>query len=1225
LGTLTLHITSFTDNANWEWRLEDENETFLADHIVALDRGSSEYSGFIDLYRFVRWNEAGTNERDLVQRVARWIRSNVWGPVGDAIVELAKREPVTVRLMIPAEAHALLFLPLEIGLRLDEAPAAMDVSLVCDADGDGKSPAKRPVGDRLRMLGIFSMPTDQAALNVRRERHELVRLVHRVARTAGRAVELRILQYGVTRESIEEVMEEGDGWDLIHFSGHGLPAGLVLEHEDGSADVIKSIEIADLLWPTRAQLKLVTLSSCESGAAEAAYALHLLGITSGNGALREEERGEREDSLPPLPAVAQGISSRLGCATLAMRYPVEDEFAIDLSAGLYEGLLARDQPLSRALQRALNKVRKRTDRTLSALSLATPALFGAASLDLKLSPPPGEPMAFDPARATMAEFPLEPENFVGRVGPLARASAALAPKNSSTGVLFHGMAGAGKTACALELAYRHRNLRFEGMAWYAAPTEGTDVSEALSRFAASLESQINGLELAHVINDKEKLEAFLPRLQRLLADHSLLLMLDNVESLLTPDGRWRDPRWELIISSLIGHDGLSRVVLTSRVPPQGMLSDPRIHVESIHSLSASESALLARQMPNLGSLLLNGLDGDLATGRQLVRRTLQVVQGNPKLIELADAQAADPKVLEERIKDADTAWNDKRDLDVFFATGEPAKEIAAEDFRRVIQRWAGSIIDNLSDLERTAFHIVCCLEDRDRREPIAEAIWSVLGDRLGEEAPSEPGPLFSTVARQGLMDFEPGADARFGIHPAVESSALESISDELRTEVDHAAAAVWVQVFEKARKTHDAPAIVVSCLGVAPYFLRQKKPGQAALCIGMAIAQDTSMPVLATAMPLLRRAVGQATGTPDELAVREVLVRATAAQHSKDVIPELQTLIELAREQGDRDRTESLRAALFAAFLRLGHLSHAEQVLAAIDAEERSELPPWSQLASKAMRLQVRQARGHDEEVLEELANLREQMETMEESDGISDILSWPIREVLLDVGVSAALALQEWETALELNEAVQASEMERNAPRLARDVTAMNSFGPLMELNRLDEAEQVLVDLRATLEESEDLRRMGEVFGSWAILEMRRGHTEDAIAFEYKALRLHYLIGEPVSIGINHHNLATDMVKSGGNPEEIVAHRVVAALILYQIQSADYLRRVASLTGSVRSFGVDALPQSFEELCARMDRIEGCKFRDLFEHLPATAPTGEAALEILRKDLDDLLEATPT
>jgi GNAT superfamily N-acetyltransferase len=80
---------------------------------------------------------------------------------------------------------------------------------------------------------VFSLPDGGNALNLRRERFELARLVREIARVHGKAVELRVLQYGATRQRLENALLEQAGWDVVHLSGHGLADGLVLEDDAG--------------------------------------------------------------------------------------------------------------------------------------------------------------------------------------------------------------------------------------------------------------------------------------------------------------------------------------------------------------------------------------------------------------------------------------------------------------------------------------------------------------------------------------------------------------------------------------------------------------------------------------------------------------------------------------------------------------------------------------------------------------------------------------------------------------------------------------------------------------------------------------------------------------------------------------------------------------------------------------------------------------------------------
>lgn len=469
---LHLEVAAYREETHWLWRLRDEHGVLLADHEVILDSQASEYAGFVNLYRFVRWYadpaSGPEGELALLDQLGHWIGDRVWGAVGEAIAAQARRSPVVVKVSVPNEAQALMYRPLELGIVAGRPLALQNVSLVFELAGESAD-EKAVVGESLRMLALFSVPTDQAALDARAERRELRRMVHQIARTAGRAIELRVLQYGVSREVLSKALSERDGWDVIHFSGHGLPAGLALEHPDGTTDLVPSDELGALLWPARERLKLVMLNSCESAAATVAQTMRLLGLPASTG----RDVVEGDDTGRSLPAVALELIGQLRCAVLAMRYPVGDEFAIALSGALYEGLFRDGHPLPRALQLAIGRSTSPNGGGASPLSPFTPALFGSAAADLVLEPPPSTPThsAIDLSTEELANFPPEPRRFVGRVGELARASAALAPTSDHCAVFFHGMAGAGKTACALELAYRHQEHRFEAMAWHSAPPE----------------------------------------------------------------------------------------------------------------------------------------------------------------------------------------------------------------------------------------------------------------------------------------------------------------------------------------------------------------------------------------------------------------------------------------------------------------------------------------------------------------------------------------------------------------------------------------------------------------------------------------------------------------------------------------------------------------------------------------------------------------------------------
>ncbi|MGH3979572.1 MAG: CHAT domain-containing protein, partial [Pseudonocardiaceae bacterium] len=627
---LVLRAVEVAGRHRWRWLLVDESSGApLADHRVELDPKAVETEAFEDLYRFLRWraepDRRVASEAELAARVGAWLDSEVLGePIGRAIVAAA---PVTVRVAVPDGAQFLAFRPWELA-HVGGVPLAArgDVALVYDLAGANGAP-KAPVAEALRMLAVFSLPTATSVLALRRERYELSRLVRRVAAWGGRRVELRVAQYGVTRQVLADVAEDGGGWDVLHLSGHGGAGQFLLERADGSADAVSAAELVGLLRPARARVKLAVVSACQSAAATTAETLRWLGLD--DPAAELEAQAARETAAVPA-GVARALVAELGCAVVAMRYPVLDDFAVGFADALYDRLFRQGQALDRAAAAAVPAVAGPVPSSARpAISVATAAIFGASAAGLLLVPPTGKP-DLDPAGRGMAWFPPEPPRFVGRAEPMAAASAALAPESGRTAVVFHGMAGAGKTACALELAYRHQGA-FAALAFWSAPTDPAQFGDALRLLAVAWETQLgdHGFAMVDKIATPAQLERFLPRLRALLRDRGLLLVLDNLETLLTPEGGWRDPRWGPLMAALIGHDGESRVILTSRILPAGLDPD-RVLVRPVHALSRDESVLLARELPNLRALLhheTGPLRGPGVADPALGRRVLTLVQG----------------------------------------------------------------------------------------------------------------------------------------------------------------------------------------------------------------------------------------------------------------------------------------------------------------------------------------------------------------------------------------------------------------------------------------------------------------------------------------------------------------------------------------------------------------------------------------------------------------------
>ncbi|MEU0557441.1 CHAT domain-containing protein [Dactylosporangium sp. NPDC006015] len=630
LVSLTLTAVDVVGPTRWRWLLTDEAGAALADHQVDLDRDSAEYAALRDMVAFLQRDDQERTAADL----AAWIGRAVFGAtIG------ARLRDVVVIVPVSPETAFLPAYPLEMATVDGRSLAERRVTLVY---GLGSAGPKQPVGASLRILALYSMPTRQLPLALRRERYELTRTLQRLASSSRRAIELRILQYGVTRERLRDIVEEAPGWDVLHVSAHGLLGTLLLELPDGGSDEVSTEDMIELLAPTRPSLKLVNLSVCHSGADTAAEVLRRTGLPEADEA-RQVADAERAATAahPPTIGLAQGLATELDTVVLAMRYAVADRFAAELSAQLYPQLFANHQPVARAVALALPTALR--NAPVAASSAAVPVLFGAAADRLVLAPPKGV-ITLDPYAERMAWFEPEPRTFVGRTAALASASAALRPDSGRNGVLFLGRHGIGTTSCALELAYRHKDL-MEGLAWWRAPRDG-DLRDSLKSLADAWQVQLD-LPFADALAGEAALVAFLPRLRALLQQRSLLLVLDDVDALLTSAGTWRDPWWSRLFPVLTAHGGDSRVILTGSLAPAD-LDTGRVQVQPVPPMNMlervqafAERDALNRLLPAVAGPARSGTGGGDPTGDgEPLRRLLTLTGGYPALIDVAEEVVA---------------------------------------------------------------------------------------------------------------------------------------------------------------------------------------------------------------------------------------------------------------------------------------------------------------------------------------------------------------------------------------------------------------------------------------------------------------------------------------------------------------------------------------------------------------------------------------------------------
>jgi len=1182
MGELILKVGRYQDPAHWDWTLTGTDGVFLADHQVRLDSGCWELGAVSSLPSYL-WSHAAPDRRlaeetRIVAEVGDWIGEQVLGPIAQAMVAA---RPATVRVIIPREAAALLGWPLQLA-RVDGTPVALqDVTLVMEPSGSNVHGDATAVGERLRVLGLFSLPAGERPLNLRQERVALVELFSEMA-SLGVSVDVRVLQYGVTRARLAEVLAESEGWDVVHISGHGAPGELLLETDDGSPDPVVGSELAQLLGCVRGRLKLVTVSACWSAAAARRQTLQLP-------ASEQPEDGQTSSGRDGHPAQALAAHlAELGCAVLAMRYSVTDDFAIALAGPLYRELALGQKPLPQALAVALKtSVAVPATAARPALSPGSPALFGAAAAHIRLNTPGHH--GPQPRRAPKPGFDgLEPPSrFVGRTKVMAAASAALAPHSGIPGVLLYGIPGAGKTACVRELASTHQHV-FTRLVWFAVPDREASPVLALTTFSRELEEGLPGLQLADRLDDSEHLAAVLPEITRQMHRNRVLVVIDHLDPLLNADGQWRDGRWGQVVTALCAPSGLGRLVLTSRRQPASL--DAAIRAEAVEALSADEAVLLAHQLPDLAKLINGTVPGiDPGAGRMLARRVLAISQGHPALLELADGQAARPEALRDLIDAGTQAWQvSDRQLDGFFTSGVP--HVGQGDYLRVLGSWTQAACDALPAEARDLFWYLCCLEERDRTPDIARLVLPFVRSEPHHDSHQDIGEAFENLASAGLITAPPlpaGSGSPCEIHPVVAAADRSQAGEQFRKSVD-ARLADYLSTLALFSRQHEAAVgggriVIDSSLRAIPYLMRLGCWRIAAGLIEGVLRRDRSRTATSVAFAALNVIARASADTADEVAISGTLARAWEARDPAAAERLARAALDQALARQDYQAASVAASDVCWHCRRTGQLAEALQLAEReIEYARRAGFDPWARLAGEGSRLAVLSDMGRHELVLSEVCRLREHMEALHRDSVPAHLMPpWVVREPLIASGSEAAKELGRWSEALALSAEIVASMRNRGASEFYIANARFGDYFSLLRLGLLDEAESLLTWCREISEHTHDLDGLSGAVSALADVEDERRHYDIAIGLELTALRYRYQLTDIRGIALSYHQLGTHLGHQD-NPAAALPYYLAAGLIRL-------ITGLANLDDSVNG-AATALSEHAGSLAGLTDLTELCR-----------------------------------
>ncbi|MCH8286408.1 CHAT domain-containing protein, partial [candidate division KSB1 bacterium] len=423
---------------------------------------------------------------------------------------LRKAGLLRVKLYFKKDNPGLLRIPWEFlfdGTNFLSAYAGITLSRVIEGI---PSKQREKITGKIKILAVISSPLDlkdNERLQVEREQMLILQAVDRAV--SANRVEIEF-EDEASLKNIQTRLDEEE-YHILHYTGHGAYSKqekkgyLLLEDDTGRSRFVDNETVAGLLtgYPS---LRLVFLSGCQTAK------------TSG--------RKSFEDLSTPL--LSGGIP-----AVISMQYSIADISAMELAEKFYTGI-GNGLPIDKAITNARKELY--LNNISNAVDFATPVLYTdePGCLETEEKEPQDAEQGFgkDKKIELKNNIVLGLEQlggqFIGRRRELRRIKEDFLSKGIRA-VVLHGLGGIGKTVTSTKTAEKLKK-DFYGQYTFDC-RNGLKLEEILIQLNEFLKR--NGVnELDAIVTSQEPLEVKINYLAQILVQKKLLLIFDNVESLL---------------------------------------------------------------------------------------------------------------------------------------------------------------------------------------------------------------------------------------------------------------------------------------------------------------------------------------------------------------------------------------------------------------------------------------------------------------------------------------------------------------------------------------------------------------------------------------------------------------------------------------------------------------------------------------------------------------------